>query len=130
MTIQKESNQSPEPSGDLRQRHWILWGVARMVSRGIRQTDLIARRIETDFGMLLLYADGDGGCSVAERIGQQVEENVRDGERNNRKVTVSIGIRSLCSRNCQPERLLASADKALYKAKARGGNQFALLDGS
>lgn len=116
--------------GDFRQRDQILWEVARMVSKGVRQTDLVARRVETNLGMLLLYVDIDGGRGVAERIRQRVEENLKDEEHGLGSVTISIGISSLSPRDCYPGTFVSSADRALYHAKVRGGNQIALVDGS
>ncbi len=116
--------------GDLRQRDQVLLGVARMVSQGVRQTDLVARRIETDFGMVLLYADIDGGRRVAERIRKQVEENAIDGEHSLGNVTVSIGISSLSLGDFHPDTFVMFADRALHDAKARGGNQIAWVDRS
>jgi len=109
-----------------RKRDQILSDVARMVSQGVRQTDLVARRIETDFGMLLLYSDIEGGCGVAERIRHQIEESGLE-ENGRESVTISIGISSLSAKDDRPDMFVSFADRALHNAKVRGGNQVAVV---
>lgn len=113
---------------DVRQRDQILSSVAEMVSQGVRQTDLVARRVETDFGMLLLDSDIDGGRGVAERIRQQVEQHGVNGEHGQGSVTISIGISGLSPKDDRPDMFVSFADLALYEAKVRGGNRIALVD--
>lgn len=116
--------------GDSRQRDQILSGVGRLVSGGVRRTDLVARRVETDLGMLLLYSDINGGRGVAERIRRRVEENVVDEQHGRKSVTISIGVSSLSPGDSQTDAFVASADRALYTAKVKGGNQIALVESS
>ncbi len=115
---------------DLRQRGQILSGVARLVTGGVRQTDLVARRVETDLGLLLLYSDINGGREVAERIRRRVEENVVDEEYGRRSVTISIGVSSLPPGDSLTDAFIVSADRALYRAKVKGGNRIAFVGNS
>jgi diguanylate cyclase (GGDEF)-like protein len=60
-----------------------------------------------------------GPLAVAERIRQQIEEEVRGEVR----VTVSIGVSSYPEHGVEIESLIRAADDAMYRAKRAGKNQ-------
>ena len=101
-----------------------LMEVARAIESGLqRRSDLPARFGGEEFVVLLPNTDSRGGLAVAERIQMVLRERClhRPQEAAPAFVTASIGIASLQPRaGQQPERLLALADAALYRAKAAG----------
>jgi len=110
------------------ERDQIVSGVAQMVSQVVRETDLVARRVQTDFGTLLFHSDIEGGRGVAERIRQRVEEQGVGEDHGRGSVTVSIGISGLSPGDDRPDTFISSADLALYHAKVKGGNQVVLVE--
>jgi diguanylate cyclase (GGDEF)-like protein len=101
-----------------------LMEVARAIESGLqRSSDLPARFGGEEFVVLLPNTDSRGGLAVAERIQKTLRERCRQRSQEAAPefVTASIGIASLQPRQGQrPERLLALADAALYRAKAAG----------
>jgi diguanylate cyclase (GGDEF)-like protein len=89
----------------------------------LRPEDLIGRLGGEEFAALLLGADTEGAAVAAERL--RAAFVVAAAEVDGMPVggTVSIGIASARAGECELDQLLASADGALYLAKARGRNR-------
>jgi diguanylate cyclase (GGDEF)-like protein len=110
-----------------------LQQVARVLSTGLRFSDVLARYGGEEFVLLLPDTDSRHALEIAERLRAAVPDTVRladDGQVP--AVTVSIGIACLesgmASAPVEPhEWLLRRADEALYAAKARGRNRVVLL---
>ena len=73
-----------------------------------------------EFVVLLAGADADAAFPAAERIRKSLE---RTPSPTGASVTVSIGVEDFPVRGADEESLLASADEALYEAKAQGRNR-------
>ncbi len=91
-----------------------------------RAPDMVARYGGEEFAVILPDTDGPGTLAVAERIRRVIEELAlpHSASATARVVTVSVG--AVCitaSRVADPESVLELADKALYRAKARGRNR-------
>ena len=75
----------------------------------------------SEFILLLFGANWDECKSVAEQIRSSAESIICNDGSTELQVTVSIGISSLQEHQPKsPERLVAMADEALYKAKGNG----------
>ena len=101
--------------------------IAGSVKRG---SDLVARYGGEEFVLILGETDKEGALCVAERIIQQVAglKVLNEGSAH-RYVTVSCGISTVLPSDDKPaERLVKSADNALYFAKEQGRNTFSYLD--
>jgi diguanylate cyclase (GGDEF)-like protein len=103
----------------------------RQVARALavtarRSGDLAARFGGEEFAVLLPSSNVEGAVAVAERIRVAVERirlPYMDANAT-RHVTVSIGVAAHVPDDSEsPVRLIASADQALYQAKAVGRNQ-------
>jgi diguanylate cyclase (GGDEF)-like protein len=71
-------------------------------------------------------ADDDDACALAERVGAAIAEPIMiDGAEV--KVTASIGVALARGPGMDPMTLLRTADRAMYRAKARGAGTFELL---
>lgn len=102
----------------------LLTQVASRMRACIRQTDMAARLGGDEFVLLLLEADVNQGLSVAEKLFAAMAEPVRCGVEDV-FVTLSIGVADFPASASDEKELVAHADVALYKAKARGRAQFA-----
>ena len=106
-----------------------LQGVARLLGRELRGSDVLARYGGEEFVLLLPDTTVDPGLVIAERLRVQVESagfTVPDSE--NLQVTVSVGLACLmpATRRAVDDPgvwLLQQADAALYRAKQGGRNR-------
>lgn len=113
------------PSGDD-----VLCGVARAIQSQLRVGDTIARYGGEEFVVLLPQSGEQHTLHIAERIRRRIEAlplQARSGEAVS--VTISIGLSALpdgerSGTHAQlAERLIGSADQALYRAKKAGRNR-------
>lgn len=111
------------PAGDaaLRTVAHVLQRVLAMT----RQSDqpLASRYGGEEFAILLPATDGPGAGRIAESIRQAVERTPIRFEDHEFRVTISIGAATFPDHARSPERLLKSADAALYQAKRDGRNR-------
>ena len=98
----------------------LLQAVAGALQRSVRRGDVAARVGGDEFSVLLSDADPHRADVVADRIFTELAgSTVRD-----RHANVSIGIAGFdCGQDAATR--LAAADRALYEAKAAGGNRAA-----
>ncbi|MCJ7994677.1 GGDEF domain-containing protein [Rhizobium cremeum] len=82
-----------------------------------------------EFAALLDLAGMHDAVLVAEAIRRTVAEKPIAFGGQILRVTVSIGIATLPAAEADLDRLMSGADRALYKAKARGRNRTAVLTG-
>lgn len=103
----------------------ILVGIAGILQRAVRSTDIVCRYGGDEFIVILVNPDRRGAARVAEEIRAHAEEfrvPVPGGEVG---VTLSLGVAyhsGITRSNLTREELMAEADAALYVAKAQGGN--------
>jgi diguanylate cyclase (GGDEF)-like protein/PAS domain S-box-containing protein len=91
----------------------VLVGMAVLLRRRLRATDIVGRLGGDEFAILLPHADRD----AAENAALAVLEAAREES----AVTVSLGV-ALIDPALTPHQLLIEADRALYAAKAAGRN--------
>jgi len=103
----------------------VLIHVARIFENSIREKiDIVARYGGEEFAIILPETSIPGAKKLAERVRRLVEQTTLVNEKNELHVTVSIGVASTETLNCQKTSdLIEAADHALYQAKEHGRNQ-------
>ena len=105
----------------------VLVELARRLVDQTREVDLVARFGGEEFALLLPQTELDGARRVAEKIRSEIADRPFGTDAGDLAVTMSAGVA------CHPHHgtgatLLASADAALYAAKAGGKNRVVLAD--
>lgn len=101
----------------------VLRAVASALRGSVRAIDLVGRWGGEEFIVLLPNASAAGGRVVAERLRAGVLRNATH-EPGPERVTISVGVASFGGEDT--DALVARADEALYRAKARGRNRIEL----
>lgn len=99
--------------------------IAHAILQNLRQTDMVARYGGEEFSAILPGCDQPSLLQVAEKVRQAVEE-IRFPVGSDRPVahlTISIGGAWQSAPYSDAQSLLATADEALYTAKAMGRNR-------
>ena len=95
----------------------VLQGVARMLNESKREVDTVARYGGEEFAMILPETVLDGAVQMGERMRNMIKEaTFIEG----REITISVGVATLDCEDISSDRLIGSADKALYCAKNGG----------
>lgn len=104
---------------------YVLAGFADVLRGLTRQTDILARYGGEEFVVVLPHTDLEGARVLAEKFRQKAESFEYTSDGHTKHVTISIGIATFPLH--QPENaaeLAEFADRALYRAKAGGRNQY------
>ena len=99
----------------------MLKAFADLVASSMREGDLFGRIGGEEFSCLLLDATMPQALQVAERVRQGFEARGFAGAHVG--TTVSIGVAAASEADRDLHALLATADRALYRAKAKGRNR-------
>lgn len=105
-------------TGDL-----VLRECAAILQKSVRVVDLVARYGGEEFCVVLPETDAEGARITAERIRAAVEEAPDP------MPTISIGV-AVWHKEIGADRILSSADKALYEAKHSGRNRVVFAEES
>jgi diguanylate cyclase (GGDEF)-like protein len=104
----------------------VLSGVVEVASRQMRANDPIIRMGGDEFALLL------PGCSLkkADEIGQRiVSASAELPQLGDNRVSVSLGVAfSSADKDMRLKDLIEAADRAMYVAKALGGNRLEVAD--
>jgi diguanylate cyclase (GGDEF)-like protein len=99
---------------------------AQTAGARLRATDVVGRLGGEEFAAILPGTSLISAAVAAERVRAAFEEVAREIDGLPVEGTVSIGIAATEEPGCEIDALLASADKALYAAKATGRNRLVL----
>jgi len=102
-----------------------LQGIAAVMKRKFRSTDLLAKYGGDEFVIILPQTDKVGAYLAAERLRESVERQPFPGAEAQplKKITISIGLAAFPEHGLNEEEILNRADKALYFAKESGRNR-------
>jgi diguanylate cyclase (GGDEF)-like protein len=115
------------PGGDA-----CLKQVAATIKQAVhRPGDDVFRYGGEEFAVILTNTDAAGATHIGEAIREQVAALQIDFDGKRIPVTVSVGVSAIIpSQTDVSDRLIAQADKALYRAKHSGRNQVCIFEGS
>lgn len=108
---------------------FVLKEFSSRICRNKRESDYVFRYGGEEFLLLLPQTSAEGARRSGENILRCCRNHNYEYDDHSFKVTVSLGVADLSS--CRPEsanELVASADKALYQAKAAGRNCLRLFE--
>lgn len=104
----------------------VLKRVSGLLGQALREYDVVARYGGEEFAIILPTTPKGKGASIAERLRTTVEETDFTFKDKDIRATISVGVSCFPEDGDNAESLIATADKALYAAKARGRNQIHL----
>ena len=102
---------------------FVLKKVSAMLGHALREYDVVARYGGEEFAVILPTTPKQKGASIAERLRAIVADTDFVYKDKTIRATISCGVSCFPEDGDSSEALIASADKALYAAKARGRNQ-------
>jgi diguanylate cyclase (GGDEF)-like protein len=108
----------------------VLQAVARSVDGLLRGSDIKCRYGGDEFLVILPETSITGAAQVAEHIRHAIMSMDLATHTQGPRVTGSIGVTVACRGELEPERLIARADAALYRAKRAGRDRVVVHDGS
>ena len=94
--------------------------IGEILSATLRRVDLAARYGGDEFAVILPRTDKKGALKVCERLRQRIRNHPFPGAGGAGVITASFGISSFPQDGKSSRVLLRKADRALYRAKARG----------
>jgi diguanylate cyclase (GGDEF)-like protein len=101
----------------------VLMEMAGVILASVRDTDVVARYGGDEFVVVLPETGMEMGLRVAERVRERIERHAFTGGRGLRlRLTASFGVASFPAHAQSPQQLIASADTAMYEAKASSKN--------
>jgi diguanylate cyclase (GGDEF)-like protein/PAS domain S-box-containing protein len=108
----------------------VIRAVARALSGGLRQHDILCRYGGEEFCIILPGATPERALDVAERLRSEIEASANRSVRraNVQTITVSFGISTRAMGAISVEELIDQADQALYQSKADGRNRVTLFE--
>ncbi len=103
----------------------VIQVVARFLTMGLRQVDLVCRYGGEEFCVVLPGATQQVAETIAERMRVQIEERANEGLRGlqTMPITVSMGLACLTFGANSLKELIDQADQALYRSKQAGRNR-------
>ena len=101
----------------------VLGAVGQVLLKAVRTTDVAGRYGGDEFVVLLVRTDTAGAMRVAEVIRDRVSAMGRGMGYEPGLITASIGLAECDPRHANGTDVLERADRALYRAKAAGGDR-------
>jgi len=100
----------------------VLEAVADVLRSVVRSSDVAARYGGDEFVVVLMGTNAEGARRVGEEIRRAVEAAGRNAGYPEGAVSISVGVTAFEPGSRSEPDVLEAADRALYKAKAAGGN--------
>jgi diguanylate cyclase (GGDEF)-like protein len=101
----------------------VLEHVAAVIAAQARQADSVGRYGGDEFIVVAPQSTLAGAAQAAERLRLAMEAEHIHARASNLRVTLSIGVAASTSEDVAVADVLARADRALYRAKAKGRNR-------
>jgi diguanylate cyclase (GGDEF)-like protein len=106
----------------------VLRGVAEVIKKAVRDTDVVARYGGDEFFVMLPATHFAGSLVVASRIWRDIAQKAFGTTEAEVNVTASLGVALFPSRDVRTkDALLSALEAALLEAKRRGGNRLCVF---
>ncbi len=106
----------------------VLQALARMLTKGVRGSDIAARYGGEEFALLLPDTTIAVAAERADVLRRELEAQPIDYEGRRIPITASFGIAQYGARASEPAAIMKAADDAMYAAKGAGRNKVAVAD--
>jgi len=100
--------------------------ISNIISSSVRSIDVVARYGGEEFIVALTDSDTNNAEQIADRIVNNVANNIFIFKDDRVRITISAGLAEYPNDSDQVQKLIEAADKAMYNAKQHGGNTFSL----
>lgn len=101
----------------------VLVSVSQVTNQIKRITDVACRLGGEEFALLLPETDRQGAVKLAQRLRAEIEQfPYSELLKQDVKVTASVGVATVSQKLTEPNAILKTADRALYRAKNGGRN--------
>ncbi|HET6464281.1 MAG TPA: diguanylate cyclase [Nitrospiria bacterium] len=94
----------------------------------IRGTDLLGKRVDSSFFIVLHYTDLENAIKVGQRIRERVEHYTFDSGTEKDRRTISIGVSCFPTTANDVAGLIQKSEQLLMNAQERGGNLVSMPD--
>jgi len=101
----------------------VLRGIARILQKEARNTDVVARYGGEEFAIVMPETDTGGAMVIAERIRERVAAFVFETPQGPLQVTISLGVATFPDDCKTKAELVERSDGCLYHAKRHGRNK-------
>jgi two-component system, cell cycle response regulator len=101
----------------------VLIELARRLTEAVREVDVVARWGGDEFTLLLPKTGLAGALRLAEKIRSAVGDAPFRIDSGSLDITISVGVAAYPEHGSAGKDLVAAADGAMYRAKARGRNR-------
>ena len=102
----------------------VLKGLSDLLSYNSREGDIVGRYGGEEFSLVLPDVTSSETLEICERLRKSVEDHVFKTEKEDIKITISMGsCFKISDDTCDCSEMIVLADKALYRAKNLGRNR-------
>lgn len=102
---------------------YVLKTVGKLLKANVRSTDIVARYGGDELAVMLIETSTKSAHEVAEKLKQEIGNNIFQWQTKQLSVNVSIGVSTAPAPGIQEvSHLVEAADRALYQAKKTGRN--------
>lgn len=102
----------------------VLRQISHRIRSLVRASDIVARYGGDEFALILPHTGSADAAILAERLRRAIAEYDFTCQGEHLQVTISLGVATFVSgKGMTAEDVVVNADRALYMAKANGGNQ-------
>jgi len=107
----------------------LLCSLARLLEHNLRRADIVARYGGDEFIIMAPQTGQEKALALAERLAQRLRETPFIFGGQEEHITISLGVAVFKpGANDSASNVVSRADKGLYLAKDRGGNQVCMIE--
>jgi diguanylate cyclase (GGDEF)-like protein len=117
-------NGRPEPEGGEDEAVHVT--MSYLLRDEIRGTDVLGKRLDNSFFIILHYTDLEHAVKVAQRIRERVQHYTFQGQTGDNHRTVSVGLSCFPTNANDVNGLVQKSEEQLIKARGKGGNAVCL----